>query len=72
VSAVLVGYKQPTIKPDDLVRTRDGRTALCVEIMPAGFRRLEDAGTGRLFLAHVDDIYLVRSAKPKPWAERKL
>lgn len=68
----LVGNKPPTIKPDDLVRTKSGRTAICLEIRQAGFRLIEDAITGQRSTVHVDALYLVRSAKPKPWPERRL
>lgn len=62
-----VGNTKPTIKPDDLVRTRDGRTATVVEIRPGGFRWLVDVASNRPFEAHVDDLYLVRSALPRAW-----
>jgi hypothetical protein len=72
MSAVFVGHKQVTIKPDDLVRTPSGRTALCIEIRQAGFRLIEDSATGQRSIMHVDDLYLVRAAKPKRWADHFL
>lgn len=67
----LVGTR-PTIKPDDLVRTMAGRTALCLAIRQAGFRLIEDVDTGDISTVHVDELYLVRSAKPKRWREHRL
>lgn len=72
MSFPLVGNKPPTIKPDDLIRTPSGRTASCIEIRPRGFRLLKDIVSGALFIMHVDELYLVRAAMPKPWPERVL
>jgi len=59
---------QTTIKPDDLVRTPEGRTAICLEIRPNGARLLEDVHTKTRFVMHRDQLYLVRPAAIKPWA----
>jgi hypothetical protein len=67
VSYCAVGAKLPLIKPDDLVRTPQGRTALCLELRPAGFRLLEDVATGQRSILHASDLYLVRSAPVKRW-----
>jgi hypothetical protein len=61
-----------TIKPDDLVRTREGRTALVVEIRQAGFRLIEDSATGARSIRHVSELFLVRASKPKRWSEHVL
>jgi hypothetical protein len=69
----LVGNTKPTIKPDDLVRTPSGRTAVVIQVRPCGFRLLQyvDAPRGQVEL-HVDDLYLVRSAVPRPWPGYRL
>lgn len=55
------------IKPDDLVRTRDGKTARCLEILPGHRRRLENTLTGTKFIAHVEELHLVQAAPPRRW-----
>lgn len=56
------------IKPDDLVRTRDGRiTARCIEILPHHYRRVQNVITGARFVAHVEDLVMIQAAVPKPW-----
>jgi hypothetical protein len=67
-----VGHKQPTIKPDDLVRTPNGRTCLVLEILPGHLRRVEDCITGARAVWPVAQLYLVRAATPKRWAEHFL
>ena len=67
MTAVAVGYKLPTIKPDDLVRTPSGRTARCLELRPRGFRLLEDIVTKARTILHVQDLFLVSSAPIKRW-----
>lgn len=58
----------PIIKPEDLVRTRDGRiTARVTEILPGHRRRLENVITKALFIKHVDELVLIESAVPKRW-----
>jgi hypothetical protein len=61
-----------TIKPDDIVRLRNGRTAIVRDIRQAGFRLVEDMATGVTSSVHVDELYLVRAAKPKRWLVRLL
>jgi hypothetical protein len=63
----------PTIiKPDDLVRTRDGRiTARCIEILPHHYRRLQNVLTGARFMAHVDDLVVIQAAVPRPWPKER-
>lgn len=72
MTSAIVGHKTPTIKPDDLVRTEGGGTAVCIEIRPRGFRLLRDVVTGFLFSKHVDDLYLVRASTPRPWPAHRL
>ena len=67
MSSLAVGNAPATIKPDDLVRTPRGRTCLCVELRPAGFRLVEDIMTGERLILHARDLYLVRAAPVKPW-----
>ena len=62
-----VGQFPATIKPDDLVRTPQGRTALCLELRPAGFRLVEDIATGQRSIIHSHDLYLVRAAPVRRW-----
>lgn len=61
-----------TIKPDDLVRTPDGRTAVCVDLNADGTRTLKDVITGHLFRMHRELLYLVRAATPRPWPKHVL
>lgn len=67
-----VGNKQPTIKPDDLVRTPSGRTARCLELRPRGFRLLEDVVTKVQTILHADDLFLVSSAPIRRWTSHSL
>jgi hypothetical protein len=61
-----------TIKPDDIVRLKNGRTAIVREIRQAGFRLVEDVDAGTTTIVHVEELYLVRAAKPKRWPEHVL
>lgn len=61
-----------TIKPDDIVRLQNGRTAIVRDIRQAGFRLVEDMASGDTTIVHVDELYLVRAAKPKRWPSRLL
>jgi hypothetical protein len=63
---------QTTIKPEDIVRTRSGRTCIVREIRPRHFRLIEDMATGQLQIVHADELYLVRAAKPKRWPDHIL
>lgn len=63
---------QTTIKPEDIVRLKNGRTAIVRGIRQAGFRLVEDMATGTQSIVHVDELYLVRAAKPKRWSEHVL
>ncbi len=67
MSSPAVGTLPPTIKPDDMVRTPDGSTAICVELRPAGFRLIEYSATGQRSIWHHRDLYLVRSAPVRRW-----
>jgi hypothetical protein len=57
------------IKPNDLLRTRSGDTAICIELRTRGFRLIENVATGDRSIAHVDDLYLVRSAPVRRWPD---
>lgn len=65
-----VGYKPPTIKPDDLVRTPTGETGT-VERIISGGRREVRLLNGQLVELKAHELYLVRSAIPMPWPSRK-
>lgn len=62
-----VGNNRYLIKPDDLVRTPGGRTALCLGINPDGSRELQDVLNGEQFSLMPSLLFLVRAAIPKPW-----
>jgi hypothetical protein len=68
----LVGNKPPTIKPGDLVRTRSGRTARCLEIRARGFRLIADVATQQQSIVHAEELFLVRSAPPRRWPSYEL
>jgi hypothetical protein len=72
VTIAAVGNRPSTIKPNDLVRTARGRTALVLDIRKAGFRLIEDCVTGDRSIVHVDELYLVRSAPVKRWLSYSL
>jgi len=72
VSALAIGAAPTPIKPDDLVRTPSGRTCLCLELRPAGFRLIEDVATGQRSILHASELYLVRSAPVKRWPSHTL
>ena len=61
-----------TIKPRDLVRTPSGRTVVCIGINPDGSRELEDRLTGERFSMMPSLLYVVHSAKPRPWPAHSL
>jgi hypothetical protein len=61
-----------TIKPEDIVRLRNGRTAIVRELLRAGFRLVEDCASGITAIIHVDELYLVKRATPKRWPEHVL
>jgi hypothetical protein len=63
---------QTTIKPEDIVRLKNGRTAIVREIRQAGFRLVEDCASGIPSTVHVGELYLVRAATPKRWPEHVL
>lgn len=71
MSSIAVGNKPPTIKPDDLVRTPDGRTAVCFALTPDGARLLRDVFSGDIFKMQRESLYLVRASTPKPWPSRR-
>lgn len=62
-----VGHKQPTIKPDDLVRTPSGRTCICTDINPDGSRALRDILNGDTFDLRAGLLTLVRAAPVRRW-----
>lgn len=62
-----VGHKQPTIKPDDLVRTPSGRTCICVAINPDGSRALRDVLNGEQLDMRPQHLTLVRAAPVRRW-----
>lgn len=60
----------PLKKPGDLVRTPAGRSAHVVEIQPSGMRLIEHIDGARERVAmHMDDLFLVREAKPVAWTK---
>lgn len=63
-----LGAAAPIIKPDDLVRTRDGRiTARVTEILPGHRRLIQNVTTGAKLIVHVGELHLIQAAVPKPW-----
>jgi hypothetical protein len=61
------GQQVQTIKPDDVVRTPTGRTAVCLDINADGSRKLEDVDTKEVFDMMPAKLYLVRSAPVRRW-----
>jgi hypothetical protein len=63
----------PTVfKPDDIVRTPSGQTAVVVRINPDGSREIEDLKTLDRFDIMPRHLTLIRASTPRPWPKRVL
>jgi hypothetical protein len=63
----------PTVlKPDDIVRTPSGQTAVVVRINPDGSREIEDIKSLDRFDIMPRYLTLIRASTPRPWPKRVL
>lgn len=59
--------REPTIKPEDLVRLPSGRDAICLAINGDGSRLVQDVLTLETMNLMPSQLYLVRSAPCRRW-----